>query len=84
MADQMRFRVTPDQVEAAGAKLAAAGFPIMGESGAIEKDGYRIGYSVVDRVLTLQVLVKPRFVPIIAVKAKIRSLLTKGCIAESA
>jgi len=39
MADQMKFRVTSEQLEAARAKLAEAGFPISGDSGAIEKDG---------------------------------------------
>jgi len=28
MADQMKFRVTPEQIEAAKAKLAGSGFPI--------------------------------------------------------
>lgn len=75
MADQMKFHVTREQVEAARNKLAEAGFPISGESGAIENDGYRIGYSFSDGVLILQVLTKPRFVPLIALKAKVRSLL---------
>jgi hypothetical protein len=63
MADQMGFRVTPEQVEAAKSKLAETGFPISGDSSAVEKDGYRIGYSLVEGVLTLQILAKPRFVP---------------------
>jgi hypothetical protein len=46
MADQMRFRVTPEQVDAARSKLEEAGFPISGESGTVERDGYRIGYSL--------------------------------------
>jgi hypothetical protein len=76
MADQMKFRVTAEQIEAAKAKLAEAGFPITGESGAIEKDGYRIGYTLSDGLLILQVLAKPRLVPMMAVKARIRSALT--------
>lgn len=83
MADQMKFRVTPEQVEAARSKLAEAGFPISGESGAIEKDGYRIGYSFSDGVLVLQVLTKPRFVPLVAVKARIRSVLAKEGVREA-
>ena len=84
MADHMRFRVTPEQVEAAGTKLAQAGFPISGESGAVEKDGYRVGYSLDGGLLILQVLAKPRFVPMIAVKARVRSLLAGEGICESA
>lgn len=77
MADQMKFRVTLEQVEAARAKLAEAGFSISGDSGAVEKDGYRIGYSLVGGVLILDVLAKPRFVPMVAVKARVRSLLAE-------
>lgn len=84
MADQMKFRVTPEQVEAARAKLAETRFPISGDSGAVEKDGYRIGYSLVGGVLILEVLAKPRFVPMIAVKARIRSMLAKKGIQKSA
>ena len=82
MADQMRFRVTPEQVEAARTKLAEVGFPISGESGAVEKDGYRIGYTFSDAILVLQVLSKPRFVPMMAVKARIRSVLANEMIWE--
>ena len=84
MADQMKFRVTPEQVEAARSKLAEAGFPIPGESGAVEQDGYRIGYSLVDGVLTLQVLAKPRIVPMRIVKSRIRSVLARESIVEQA
>lgn len=84
MADRMEFAVTPEQVEAARVKLAEAGFPISSESGAIEKDGYRIGYSLTDGALVLEVLAKPRFVPMIAVRARIRSLFSKEGIAELA
>lgn len=83
MADQMKFRVTPEQIESAKAKLAEAGFPISGDSGAVEKDGCRIGYSLADGALILKVLAKPRFVPMIAVKAKIRSLLAGEGISEA-
>ena len=83
MADQMRFQVTPEQVEAARVKLAAAGFPITGDSGAVVRDGYRIGYSLTDGVLLLEVLAKPRFVPMMAVKARIRSLLAGEGISEA-
>lgn len=82
MADRMKFRVTPEQIEAARSKLAEAGFPIAGESGAIEKDGYRIGCALGDGVLVLEVFDKPRFVPMIAVKTKIRSLLAGEGISE--
>ncbi len=83
MADQMKFRVTPEQVEAARSKLAEAGFPISGDSGAIEKDGYRIGYALTDGALLLEVLAKPGLVPMMAVKARIRSMLAKEGIAVS-
>jgi len=83
MADQMKFRVTPEQVEAAIAKLAEARFPISGESEAIEKDGYRIGCAVTDGSLKLEFLAKPRFVPMMAVKAKVRSMLTREGISEA-
>jgi hypothetical protein len=79
----MKFRGTAEQIEAAKAKLAEAGFPITSESGAIEKDGYRIGYTLSDGLLILQVLAKPRLVPMIAVKAKIRSVLAQEGVAES-
>jgi hypothetical protein len=80
----MKFSVTPEQVEAARTKLAEAGFPLSGDSDAIEKNGYRIGCTLSDGVLLLQVLAKPRFVPMMAVKAKIRSLLAGEGISESA
>ena len=83
MADQMKFRVTPEQIEVARAKLAEAGFPISGDSGAVEKGGYRIAYALTERVLLLDVLAKQRFVPMMAVKAKIRSLLAGEGILES-
>jgi len=82
MADQMKFRVTPEHVEAARSKLAKVGFPISGDSGAVENDGYRIGYSRTDRALLLEVLAKPRFVPMIAMKAKICSVLAGEGISE--
>lgn len=82
MADQMKFRVTPEQVEAARSKLAEAGFPIIGESGAVEKDGYRIGYSLADGVLVLEVQAKPRIVPMWAVKSRIRSALSSEGISQ--
>ncbi len=63
--------------------MAEAGFPLSGDSGAIEKDGYRIGYALTDGVLLLEVLAKPRFVPLMAVKAKIRSVLAHERIRES-
>ena len=83
MADQMKFRVTPEQVEAARAKLAEAGFPITGESGALEKDGYRIGYTLSDGALLLEVLAKPRLVPVGMVRSKIRTLLASEGIVEA-
>ncbi len=48
------------------------------------KDGYRIGHLLAYGVLQLQVLDKQRFVPMLAVKAKIRSMLAMECIAEAA
>ena len=83
MADQMKFRVTAEQIEAAKDKLAEAGFPITGESGAIEKDGYRIGYTFSDAILVLQVLAKPRLVPVGMVRSKIRTLLASEGIVEA-
>lgn len=83
MADQMKFRVTPEQVEAARAKLAEAGFPITGESGALEMDGYRIGYTFSDGALLLEVLAKPRLVPVGMVRSKIRTLLASEGIVEA-
>lgn len=83
MADQMKFRVTLEQVETARAKLAEAGFPMTGESGAIEKDGYLIGYALADGVLVLEVLDKPRFVPLMVVEARIQSVLALKRIRES-
>ena len=82
MAEKLKFAVTPAQVEAARSRLAEAGFPISGDSGAIEKDGYRIGYALTDAGLLLEVLAKPRFVPLIAVKARIRSMLAGQGISE--
>ncbi|HPT28871.1 MAG TPA: hypothetical protein PLZ95_20790 [Bryobacteraceae bacterium] len=84
MPERMRFPVTPAQVEAARSRLAQAGYPLSGDSGAIAKDGYLIGYALTDGVLILEVLVKPRFVPMLAVKAKIRSMLAMECLAETA
>ena len=82
MPDRTRFSVAPAQIEAARTRLAEAGFPLSGDSGAIEKDGYRIGYALTDRVLLLDVLAKPRFVPLMAVKARIRSVLAQERIRE--
>ncbi|HNY42597.1 MAG TPA: hypothetical protein PKJ41_19505 [Bryobacteraceae bacterium] len=82
MADQMKFRVTPEQVEAAKSKLAEAGFRISGDSGALEKDGYRIGYSLADGLLTLEVQAKPRIVPMWAVKSRVRSALAEEGLME--
>jgi hypothetical protein len=82
MADRMKFRVTPEQIEAARSKLAEAGFPISGESGVVEKDGYRIGYTLVDGVLVLELLSKPRIVPMRIVKSRIRAVLAGERIVE--
>ncbi|MBE0658119.1 MAG: hypothetical protein IH602_10540 [Bryobacteraceae bacterium] len=82
MADQMRFRVTPEQIEAARAKLAKAGFPMSGESGAIEKDGYRIEYTLAEGELILRVEAKPCIVPMWLVMSRIRSALAKEGIAK--
>ena len=81
MADQTKLRVTREQVEDARSKLAGAGFPISGDSGTVEKDGYRIGGFLVGGEPILDVLAKPRFIPVIAVKARIRSMLAKESIA---
>jgi len=40
-------------------------------------DGYRIGYAVEQGRLILDLLAKPRLVPMMVVKAKIRSVLPK-------
>jgi hypothetical protein len=77
MADQMKFRVAPEQVKAARAKLTEAGFPISGESGAVEKDGYRIGYSLAGGVLILEIQAKPRIVPMWAVKSRVSAALSQ-------
>lgn len=77
MADRMKFRVTQEQVEAARSKLAESGFPISGESGAVEKDGYRIGYFLAGGVLILEVQAKPRLVPMWVVQSRIRSALSE-------
>lgn len=84
MADQMKFCVTPEQTEAAKTKLAEAGFPIVGDSGAVEKDGYRIGYSLAGGVLVLDVQAKPRMVPMWVVKSRIRSVMEKQSILQQA
>ena len=84
MADRMKFRVTSEQVEAARSRLAEAGFPILGDSGAVEEDGYRIGYSLVGRVLVLEVQAKPRMVPMRVVKSRIRSVMEKQSILQQA
>lgn len=79
----MKFLVTHEQIETARSKLAEAGFPISGKSGAVEKDGYRIGYSLDGGLLILRVLAKPKFVPMMVVKARIRSVLALERIRES-
>ncbi len=84
MADQMKFRVTPEQIEAARSKLAEAGFPISGDSGAVEKDGYRIGYSLSEGLLTLEVQAKPRMIPMWVVTSRIRSVMAKLSIIKQA
>ncbi len=80
----MKFRVTPEQIEAARSKLAEAGFPITGESDAIEKDGYRIEYLLAGGLLVLEVLSKPRIVPMRIVKSRIRAVLARESIVEQA
>jgi hypothetical protein len=82
MADQMRFAVTPAQIGAARAKLAEAGFNLAGDTGVLQKDGYRIGYAVEQGRLILDLLAKPRFVPMMVVKVKIRSALASEEISE--
>jgi hypothetical protein len=47
----------------------------LGDSGSVVKDGYRIGYSLVGRVLVLEVHAKPRFVPMSFIRGKIRNVL---------
>ena len=84
MADRMKFRATPEQVEAARSRLAEAGFPLSGDSGAVDKDGYRHGYALIGEVLILEVLSKPRIVPMWVVKVRIRSLLARESIDEQA
>ena len=46
MADRMEFALTPAQIGVARAKLAEAGFNLVGDTGVLQKDGYRIGYAV--------------------------------------
>lgn len=75
MAGQMKCRRTPERVEAARSKLAEAGFPISGDSGAVERDGCRIGHSLVEGGLILEVLAKPRLVPMSFISGKIRNVL---------
>jgi len=82
MADQMKFRVTPAQIGVARAKLAEAGFNLAEDTGVLQKDGYRIGYAVEQERLILDLLAKPRFVPMLALKAKIRSMLAGQGISE--
>jgi hypothetical protein len=75
MADRMKFAVTAAQIGVARARLAEAGFNLAGDTGVLQKDGYRIGYAVEEGRLILDLLAKPRFVPLMVVKAKIRSML---------
>lgn len=82
MADQMKFAVTAAQIGVARAKLAEAGFNLAGDTGVLQKDGYRIGYAVEQGRLILDLLAKPRFVPMMVVKARIRSVLPRECIFE--
>jgi hypothetical protein len=71
----MKFAVTAAQIGVARARLAEAGFNLAGDTGVLQKDGYRIGYAVEEGRLILDLLAKPRFVPLMVVKAKIRSML---------
>jgi hypothetical protein len=82
MVNQMKFAVTPAQVEAARSRLSEAGYPLSGDAGTVEQDGYRIGYTLEHGLLLLELFAKPRFVPMLAVKAKIRSLLSREGISE--
>lgn len=82
MADRMKFAVTPTQIRGARAKLAEAGFNLAGDTGVLQKDGYRIGYAVEQGWLILDLLAKPRFVPVMVVKAKIRLMLAGEGISE--
>jgi hypothetical protein len=59
MADQMKFLVTPAQIEVAREKLAEAGFNLAGDTGVLQKDGYRIGYAVEQGRLILDLLANP-------------------------
>lgn len=82
MADRMKFAVTPAQIGVAREKLAEAGFNLSGDTGVLQKDGYRIGYALSDGVLTLDLLAKPRLVLAGMVRSKIRALLASEGISE--
>ncbi len=56
--------------------------PNTGDTGILEKDGYRIGHAVAEGVLLRELLAKPRFLPMMAVKAKIRFVLAGEGISE--
>ncbi len=62
--------------------MADRGFPLSGDTGTVEKNGYRIGYALTNGVLLLEVLAKPRLAPMMAVKAKIRAMLAGEEISE--
>ena len=74
--------MTPVKIGVVREKLAEAGFNLDGENGVLQKDGYRIGYPVEKGRPVLELLAKPRFVPQMAVKAKIRSMLAGEGISE--
>ncbi|MBE0660329.1 MAG: hypothetical protein IH602_21730 [Bryobacteraceae bacterium] len=82
MADRMKFAVPPAQIGVARARLAEAAFNLAGDTGVLQKDGYRVGCAVEQGRLILDLLAKPRFVPVIAVKAKIRSMLAGEGVTE--
>jgi hypothetical protein len=82
MADRMKFTVTPAQIGVARARLAEAGFSPVEDIGVRQKDGYRVGDAVEHGRLILDLLAKPRFVPMMAVKAKIRSAFASEGVSE--
>lgn len=82
MADQIKFRITPEQIEAASSKLAEAGLSISGNSGSVEREGYRIGYSLSDGVLILEVHAKQRIVPMRVVRSRVRAALSGERLVE--
>jgi hypothetical protein len=70
--------LTEDQFAAAGKRLQAHGVNLTGPSGTLSRSGVTARYNYANNLLTIEIVDKPRFMPLSVIESQMRSYIQKG------